>query len=367
MINVKELIIHDIELNGPMPLKKFLQLVLTNKQHGYYANVKEIGKKGDFITSPEISQLFGDIIAIWCINLWQILGSPNNFALVELGPGNGTLAADIIRATKRIPGFHHAISMHFIELDNILRQRQKSTLELFSIKKYWHDDICKLPKLPTIFIANEFFDALPITQYIRRKDQWYGISLDIDQKSKGLIFTEMPIDRKIQNILAQKYSHVPQDGIIEFCEDSGVITKQIADHIKKFGGGGLFIDYGYIDNVDRLFSSSLQAVKDHKYCVALDNLNTADLSAHVNFTSLKEAAELHGTKVHGPITQREFLLNMQIAARRDALLKTATNSQQEDILSGYHRLVNEKDMGLLFKAIAITRPEITQFIGFKEN
>ncbi len=367
MINVKELIIRDIELNGSMPLKKFLQLVLANKQHGYYANVKDIGKKGDFITSPEISQLFGEIIAIWCVNLWKILGSPKDVALVELGPGNGTLAADILRSTKNIAGFHQAVSMHFIELDNVLRQKQKAKLEHVNIRKYWHDKIDALPEIPIIFIANEFFDALPITQYIKRKNQWYMISLEVDQSSKDLIFTEMPIDGKIQDILTQEYSHVPPDGIIEFCEDGEMIIKQIADHIKKFDGGGLFIDYGYTENVDRLFTSSLQAVKNHKYCVALDNLNTADLSAHVNFTALKEAAELHGTKAHGPITQREFLLNMQINARRDALLKNATNSQKEEIISGYHRLVNEKHMGLLFKAIAITRPEMNQFIGFRKN
>lgn len=364
MINFKELIIRNIELNGPMPLKEFLQLAIANKQHGYYANVKDIGKKGDFITSPEISQLFGEIIAIWCVNLWQVIGSPQEIALVELGPGNGTLAADIIRTTKNIPGFNQAVSMHFVELDNNLRQRQKDALEHFSVKKYWHDSISSLPKIPTIFIANEFFDALPISQYIKRKNQWYVISLGVDQKNKELIFVEVPADEKTQNILAEKYSYVPQDGIIEFCEDGEIIIKQIAKHIKEFGGGGLFIDYGYIDNKDRLFNSSLQAVKDHKYCAILDNLNSADLSAHVDFTALKKAAELHGAKVHGPITQREFLLNMQISARRDALLKTATNTQKEDVISGYHRLVNEKHMGLLFKAIAITKAEMNQFIGF---
>lgn len=367
MAKIKELIIHYIELNGPMPLKKFLELVLSNKQHGYYSNIREIGKKGDFTTAPEISQLFGEIIAIWCVNLWQILGSPKNFALVELGPGNGTLAADIIRTTKKIPNFHNAVSFHFFELDNILRQRQKSALESFNIKKYWHDDICNLPKLPTIFIANEFFDALPIAQYIKRKNQWYKISVDIDQKSKELIFTEVSLDIKTQNILGHKYSHVPQNGLIELCEDAELIVKQISNHIKEFSGGGLFIDYGYADNSNRLFNSSLQAVKDHKYCIALDNLNSADLSAHVNFSKIKEVAELSGIKVHGPITQREFLLNMQIAARRDVLLKNATNIQKENIISGYHRLVSEKHMGLLFKTIAITNKEINQFIGFEKN
>jgi SAM-dependent MidA family methyltransferase len=365
MINVTKIIASDIELNGPMPLKKFMELALANKNYGYYTNVKNIGKNGDFITSPEISQLFGEILAIWCVNLWQILGSPKDIMIVELGPGNGTLACDIIRATKNIPGFHQAISLYFIELGNDLRNKQKSALdEITHIQKHWHENVSELPKKPAIFIANEFFDALPITQYIKRKNQWYSIGVDIEFKSKELCFTEIPVDEKTQHILSQEYSHVPQDGIIEIGEDGEQIIKQISNHIIKFNGGGLFIDYGYSESKDRLFISSLQAVKNHKYCPILDNIGNADISTHVNFTALKKAAELHGTTVHGPITQAEFLLNMQITNRKDRLIRNATSEEKEMILSGYNRLINSKQMGSLFKAIALTKPEINQFIGF---
>ncbi len=365
MTNLTKLVMSDIVEKGQMSLATFMCLLSKNREHGYYSNIQEIGHKGDFVTSPEISQLFGEIIGIWCVNLWQILGCPNNIMIVELGPGNGTLAMDMVKATKNIPGFHQAISMHFIEIGKNLIIKQQITLgQIEQIKKYWHTNIDQLPKQAAIFIANEFFDALPISQYIKCKEQWYEIGIDIEQSSKKMNFCKMSIDEKTQNILLQDYSHVPHDGIVELCKESVDVVKQISVHINKYNGGGLFIDYGYIDTISRVFISSLQAIKNHKYCSILHNLGNADISTHVNFTALVTAAQLCGIKTYGPITQRKFLLNMCINDRKEMLLRNTTSTQQETMIRGYNRLISPQQMGLLFKVIALTKHEINQFIGF---
>ena len=365
MLNLKQLIIDEIEQKGPLSLARFIELSLAHQSEGYYSLTKSIGKDSDFITSPEISQLFGEIIGVWCVNLWQLIGSPADIALVELGPGNGTLISDILRITKNVDGFHNAISVHLIELNNNLRQKQRAALDQFAdIKKYWHNDASNLPQKPAIFIANEFFDALPISQYIRRKDSWYAIHIDVTRPDLDLAFCEIPIDQKTHDIIENEYAHVPRNGIIEISDMSSYIIKQIADHIVKYDGGGLFIDYGYEDSNNRLFISSLQAVKSHKYHSPFADLGAVDLSSYVNFTALKDAAKLHGAKVLGQITQRQFLLNMHMKARLERLLATATKPQQDIIIKGYNRLVNPDQMGLLFKAMAITRPELNGYMGF---
>lgn len=359
-------ILREIEENGYIPINQFIKIIASDRVKGYYSNVEAIGQKGDFITAPEISQLFSEILGIWCINFWHHLGKPANFSLVELGPGNGTLSHDILLTAGKIaPDFLEACDLHLVELDNQLRLKQKQTLDKFStIKQEWHHDLSSLPNITSIFIANEFFDALPITQYIKREHDWREIVI-ILSKQKELIFSDIAIDPKTSDWLCKEYPDVLQGSIIEICEEGEIIIKQIADHIQKYNGGALLIDYGYLEGKDRLLISSLQAVKKHQYWPIFKELGTSDISSHVNFSALGNAASLHNVAIHGPISQRDFLLNMQIEARKNKLLKQATPHQRKNIESGYHRLIDLHQMGMLFKTIGITRHDFRGFIGFE--
>lgn len=365
MINLRGIITQEIEENGAMSLRKFIEKIASHDNFGYYQNVTSIGKNGDFITAPEISQLFGEVIGVWCVNLWQLLGCPKEFILVELGPGNGTLSADILRISKNIEGFHESLSLHYVELSETLRLKQKEAVKGYpNIEKYWHKSVDSLPKKTAIFIANEFFDALPINQYIRRKTNWYEICVSYDSKNGELTFIELPLDIKTHSKLNEEYSHVPDGGIIEICEIGEEIIREISAHVKEYGGGGLFIDYGYEENKSRLFISSLQAVIAHQYCPIFEHLGEADVSSHVNFSRLISAAKIRGVKAYGPITQRKFLLNMHIRARKDRLCANAGMSVQNEIMSGYNRLISTNQMGLLFKAMAITQDGLQGYLGF---
>lgn len=365
MTNLFGDIIKETEETGVMTVNRFIKLAANNLENGYYPNTEAIGENGDFITAPEASQLFGDIIGVWCANLWQLMGSPKNISLVELGPGTGTLISDILRVTKNIPGFHQAISLHLVEISDKLIAKQKEKLALYNkINCTLHKNLSQLPKIPSIFIGNEFFDALPINQYVKRKTQWYEIVIDFSTGNEGLYFTEIPIDEKMQNILKEEYPYTHDGAIVEICEMGEELIRDIATKIYKYGGGGLFLDYGYSDSKKRLYISSLQAIKNHQYWPIFKDIGTADISTQVNFTRLLRAAKIRGVNVFGPITQRKFLLNMHIKARKDALVAKASIEERKILENGYNRLIAPDKMGLLFKAISLAESKITGFLGY---
>ena len=311
-----------IDVNGgSISMEQFIECALYHEKYGYYIKNNPIGVQGDFITAPEISQLFAETIAVWVILKWEELGKPKRFTLVELGPGQGTMMSDILRVTKRY--FPRNVDVYLMEISHTLRDVQEKVLFQYDIN--WFNHIQKLPNQPTIIVANEFFDAIPIRQYVY-KNGWDELHLD-----KNLDYILKPADD------FSSEHHVKQGAIIEKNVEGEKIFCDIKKHIDKNGGGILIIDYGY---VQKPYSSTLQAVKDHKHHYVLKNIGDADITAHVDFSMFV------GCNI---TTQAEFLHMYGLKERAGQLLKQAGNRQAQNIMSSLHRLTNVTEMGNLFK------------------
>ncbi len=349
-----------IEKNGgSINIAEFMAEALMNHEHGYYQKTSPFGKAGDFVTSPEISQVFGELIGIWCAHSWQQMGMPSDFNLVELGPGRGTLMHDLLRGTKNISGLHAAMNIFMFEGSSKLQQIQKNCLSSYARKITWINKIEHLPTdKPCIIIANEFFDALPIHQYVKQNGKWCErvISFASDKYLKFLLTQKEAINR----VIDLKHPNADDGSFVETCPAAITIFKELSKLIHSKGGAGLIIDYGY----DKYgYENTLQAVKNHSYHPVLENPGEADITAHVDFVALQEAA--CDCKITPYLTtQRDFLLSMGIETRKNTLLNNADNSQKNDIISSIDRLINPKEMGSLFKVLAVMNHKLPKPAGF---
>lgn len=353
-----------IEEDGPISIFDFMKYALQTSELGYYTgDTPIIGNKGDFITAPEISQLFGEIIGLWCLNIWHLSGSPKNFNLVELGPGRGTLMKDLLRATKNVPAFHEAMNICFVEFNREFIKKQRS--QISHDRMQWFSKYEEVPKGFSIVVANEFFDALPINQYTKKHGDWYINMVDLNEHNQCLYINQFDTSLDMKDFLSSKYPDSPDGSVVEIQDEANILMGDITKDIQKHGGAALIIDYGYTESKYRDFISTLQAVKDHKYSPIFQEIGNADISAHINFTALYDVAKLYKSNVYGPITQSQFFSNMYIDLRKNILLLKATEKQKPSILSGYDRLMSPKQMGSLFKVIAITDKEFgPSEIGF---
>ena len=372
-MNLEELIKERIKTQGAITIADYMSLALTHPQYGYYMQRDPLGENGDFITSPEISQVFGEIIGVWLAHNWQLLGSPNEVALVELGAGRGTLMADILRSTKNIAGFHTAISVHLVEISPTLKQKQWKTLAGKHERIEWHDNIDTLPQLPLLLVANEFFDALPIRQFIKYNDGWHERMIDIVGGELAFTTTKssvippisfMPSESMLSGlggILGNDSSNIEKENLIETCEPAIMIVRQISEHIAANKGAALIIDYGYTGGSK---GDSLQAIKYHSYQPVLNNIGDADLTAHVDFLALSQAAQSENVNIHGIVPQGAFLMRLGAGERTTSLCKISNHEQQQSLISGLARLADPTEMGELFKVMAVTSKQITQADGF---
>jgi SAM-dependent MidA family methyltransferase len=355
-----------------------MAFALTDPEHGYYTTQQPFGKTGDFITAPDVSQLFGEMIAVWCVAQWQKLECPNVFILAELGGGKGTLMRDVLRTTRKIaPAFFDAAQVEMVEISPALQTIQKQHIEEFN-KGEWFTDASQLNNtLPLILFANEFFDALPIEQHIKTAEGWHERWVD----STGFIlgapvspphFKNQPTRPLLSQGIRSEYAKTgripcesrgpeifqsplplftdaPEGSILEHSPAATTIFTQLCERLQNQKGAMLIIDYGYTDHA---FGDTLQAVKNHQYVPVLDNIGKADITAHVNFAALKDIAV---AKNLSPTlsTQRDFLHQYGIAARIAGLLKNASPAQQEELMSQYQRLVGVEEMGVLFKVLAV--------------
>jgi NADH dehydrogenase [ubiquinone] 1 alpha subcomplex assembly factor 7 len=355
---------------GEISIAEFMEEVVIGNEYSYYNSRDAIGGiNSDFITSPEISQLFGEMIGIWCAYSWQQLGCPQDFALVELGPGKGTMMMDALRAVKHVAGFMNAASIHMVEVSEHLTKIQQQKLAgIKEAKIDWHKSLYTVPDKPIILIANEFFDALPIYQYAKIKDVWHETKVTLEPKSQEFCFASSIADYNATHFLQFDYHNLHDGSFIETCPKATEIMQQIADRIMKNRGAALIIDYGYDvkEPSKRSFSPSLQAVKKHRFHPILADVGEADISAHVDFAMLKQAANLRGAKSYGTISQRNFLLNMGIEMRAELLLSKASLTQRRDIILALDRLISEAKMGKLFKVLAISDME-AKIAGFFEG
>lgn len=337
-MSVEVIIKQRIREQGSISIAEYMELALSHPEYGYYIRRDPFGVQGDFTTAPEISQIFGEMIGLWLAEQWRIMASPPAIALVELGPGRGTLMHDILRATKHIAGFHEAISIHLVEMSPTLKEKQWKTLAGKHDRLNWHDDISTLPEEPLLLVANEFFDALPIRQY--HEGQERCITLD---KLDNLIFT------------------LPDTDLVERCESAIAISTQIGQHIRTHGGTALIIDYGYIGGSR---GDTLQALKKHQYHDVLKEPGNADITAHVDFDALKQAISTTGATAHGAVPQGAWLMRLGAGTRLQMLCQHATEEQGADMIAGFKRLAAPDQMGDLFKILCITHPDHLKPEGF---
>ena len=336
-----ERIIRDmIAADGPMGLDRYMALCLGHPEHGYYMGRDPFGAGGDFITAPEISQVFGELIGVWCVAAWTAMGSPGTFRLVELGPGRGTLMADILRAAvKASPGFAAAARVHLVETSPALRARQRKAL---GEGVTWHDRFEDVPDGPMILVANEFFDALPVRQFERRDGRWH-------ERVAGL-----QDDRLVLGLVPSDIGSVGRDGdIIEWAPARSDVGRLIGERLAKAPGAALIIDYGHTRTAP---GDTLQALKKHKPVSLFEMPGDCDLTSHVDVEALARALQEGGGIAHPILTQRAFLLAMGLEQRTAMLSQRADLRQRAVLERQMTRLAGPDQMGNLFKILAATSP-----------
>ena len=350
-----------VATEGPLALSEVMADALTHPRFGYYATRDPFGAGGDFITAPEVSQMFGELIGLWAAVVWQQMGAPGRVHLVELGPGRGTLMADALRATRPVPGFHEALDIHLVEASRTLREVQGRSLSGYTPR--WHDDVSGLPDGPAIIIANEFFDALPIAQLVRTAAGWHERRLAFDHQTEAPLWTLTPGISPLAALLHPSVLMSARPGeIAEVSPASLSVADALARRLVRDGGAALVIDYGHGVSAA---GDTLQAVKAHTPVDVLSTLGEADLTAHVDFGALGRAVVQVGAAAHGPVTQGAFLSALGIAQRAHALMSQATPEQARDIEAATVRLIDPGEMGTLFKVAAWTEAAAAPPPGFE--
>ena len=338
MTALAELLIRRIQSTGPMTLADYMAECLLHPKHGYYATRDPFGLGGDFTTAPEISQMFGELLGLYLAQSWLDQGAPTRFTLAELGPGRGTLMADVLRATKAVPGFHAAANVLLVEASQSLRKRQRITLGDHPVQ--WADHLLP-PETPLYLLANEFFDALPIRQFTRHSQGWsetlIGVSnnrLSFGKSAPALI-----------SLLDHRLADTNAGDIVEICPGATPIIRTIATQIENHGGAALILDYGgWISRGD-----TFQAVKAHSFTNPLTEPGDADLTAHVDFAALAApCASFEYT------TQGQLLTALGIHQRAAQLAQKLSGDALAQHNAATHRLTAPEEMGRLFKALAIT-------------
>lgn len=335
-----------IMANGPMSVADYMAICLGDPRHGYYATRQPFGPEGDFITAPEVSQMFGETVGAWLFHAWELCGGPEPVTLVELGPGRGTLMADILRGAATRPRLRQAprVVVDLVETSQHLREEQARTLS--GHNPHWHERLQNIAEQPLLMVANEFFDALPIRQFVRSDGVWRERVIGLaagDRLAFGLGPT----------VLADG-PDAPDGCILEAASAAQAVVGEAVRRIVAYGGAALIIDYGHMGG----FGDTLQAVRRHAFADPLARPGEADITAHVDFSALARTAKAAGAAVHGPMPQGDFLLKVGLLERAGQLGAAADEATRASLQAAVERLAGPKAMGQLFKVLAITRPGI---------
>jgi NADH dehydrogenase [ubiquinone] 1 alpha subcomplex assembly factor 7 len=346
---------------GPMPVAEYMRLCLTHPAHGYYIARDPFGAGGDFITAPEISQMFGELIGLWMAAVWRQMGAPENVRVIELGPGRGTLLLDALRAARVVKGFREAIVLHLVEISPALQKLQQQRLEALDVPILWHATLEDVPAGPGIVVANEFIDALPVHQAVKQTDGWHERVIEIGPDDKFRFALAKETLAHFETSLPRALRQSPDGSIFEWRPDR--IALELGRRVRK-DGAALILDYGHIKCG---LGDTLQAVAGHAYADPLLAPGEADITAHVDFEALAQSAESIGGHIHGPILQRDFLLRLGIDKRAAALKASATREKALEIELALSRLTasGAQGMGELFKALAIADPKLGALPGFE--
>ena len=344
-----------IRSSGPMPVWRYMELCLMHPEHGYYVSRDPLGREGDFTTAPEVSQMFGELLGLWTASVWKAIGSPPMLRLVELGPGRGTMMADALRALRVLPPLYQSLSIHLVEINPVLREKQRATLS--GVRNItWHDSIDDVPEGPAVILANEYFDVLPIHQVVKRETGWHERVVNLDDNGKlAFAASDEPMPR-FEVLLPPLVRAAPVGAVFEWRPDTEMM--KIATRVRDQDGAALIIDYGHLRSDA---GDTFQAIARHSFADPLKNPGQADVTAHVDFQALARAAEDVGARVHGPVTQGEFLKRLGIETRAVTLMAKTTPEVSADISGALKRLTDSGrgGMGSMFKVLAVTEPNLT--------
>jgi NADH dehydrogenase [ubiquinone] 1 alpha subcomplex assembly factor 7 len=313
-----------------------------------------LGAAGDFITAPEVSQMFGELIGLWCAETWRQMGAPARVVLAELGPGRGSLMADALRAADALPAFRAAAEVHLVEISPALRAAQAERLRGQAVA--WHERFDEVPAGPLLLLANEFFDALPVRQFQRRADGWHERLVAASGEGFAFVLAPEPLPGATIPDRA-----AATGGTVELAPAREALMAAIAARLAADGGAALIVDYG--DGAGT--GDTLQAVRRHGFADVLADPGTADLTAHVDFGALARAARSAGARVFGPVEQGAFLTALGIEARAVRLAASSAPETARAVRAGLDRLVEPEQMGRLFKAMAVTAPGLPAPAGFE--
>jgi NADH dehydrogenase [ubiquinone] 1 alpha subcomplex assembly factor 7 len=340
-----------IETAGPMPLDRYMALCLGHPLHGYYMTRDPLGRAGDFTTAPEVTQMFGEIIGIWCMQCFELMGKPQGFDLVELGPGRGTLMSDLLRAARAMPEFLKRVRIRLVEMSPVLRAAQEKALTGAPVAVTWHDSLDGIPSAATLLIANEFFDALPVRQFQRLKRGWAerAIGLGDGKLTMGLVPTALK--------LPDWTADAKEGDIAEMRPAAVHWGASIGGRLTHDPGAALLIDYGHLRSS---LGDTLQAVRHHRMVSILERPGETDLTAHVDFEPLGQAIHASGARIWPVKTQAGFLHDMGLELRAGILGRNASEAQKRDLSAAMERVAGPKQMGHLFKVMAATSPDLSR-------
>jgi NADH dehydrogenase [ubiquinone] 1 alpha subcomplex assembly factor 7 len=380
MRELKDRIIDHIKSSGPMSVASYMSWCLLDPKQGYYPTRDPLGVDGDFITAPEISQMFGEVLGLWLINAWRGMGKPKVLQLVEFGPGRGVMMSDILRTARLDKDFFAAVNLSLIEMSSALEGKQAETLANSGVPVKWVDSLEDVPAGPTIVIGNEYLDCLPLRQLIMKDrfkgaEGWHERLVDVnpDNPSK-LIFSmsEAPISAIDQSLLPADIPPVKDGDLLEINPGLGQVVEALSKRFAEHPGAALFIDYG--PETTEL-GDTFQALKKHEKVYPLDEPGRADLTARVDFAALAQWAEKAGLSYYGPCPQGQFLSRLGIEVRAVSLSKSlgskslgakSSPKAKAKIARQLHRLTSVDEMGTLFKAMAIQTQGLPAPLGFGE-
>lgn len=337
-----------INATGPISLAEYMHMAMADPVEGYYARREAIGADGDFVTAPEVSQMFGELIGVWCVGAWQALGSPRRFILAEAGPGRGTLMADLLRAGAKAPGFLDSASVRLIETSAAMRGRQKDLLAAHAPRLGWVDRLEDVEKGPLILVANEFLDALPVRQFVKAGTTWRERSIGLG--SDGSFVSMLGSAVADLGILPAGSEFEPEGSVFEWAPAREAWAETLSHRIQDTAGAALLIDYGHARSG---FGDTFQAVRGHKRADPFSEPGMADLTSHVDFEAMTAAIARGGAMASQTLTQGDFLLAMGLLERATALGTPLDEPGRDAIRNAVERLAAPGQMGGLFKVLAM--------------
>ena len=353
-----------IKSSGPMPVWRYMELCLTHPKHGYYVSRDPLGREGDFTTAPEVSQMFGELLGLWAASVWKAIGSPPLLRLIELGPGRGTMMADALRALRVLPPLYQSLHVHLVEINPVLRDKQKATLS--GVRNIdWHDEHRRGARRARGHLRQRIFRRAADPPGGEARDRLARARPSTSTTAASWRSAPRPSPMpRFEVLLPPLVRAAPVGAVFEWRPDAEIM--KIATRVRDQDGAALIIDYGHLRSDA---GDTFQAIARHSFTDPLKNPGQADVTAHVDFQALARAAEDLGARVHGPVTQGDFLKRLGIETRAVTLMAKATTEVSEDISGALKRLIGggRGGMGSMFKVLAITEPHLTDVAGFQRR